>query len=125
MCLQLSALTRLSLQDCGCSSFAGLLCHLPNLAVLALPFNSITSLVGLAQPTTGSKLAVLDVSHNSIATWACSWLQDCTALTALDASCNKIGQPADLQALSRYANPGAHIHVLAGNVSLCSREMFA
>jgi Leucine-rich repeat (LRR) protein len=99
--LQLSVLTRLSLQDCGCSSFAGLLCHLPNLVALALPFNSTTSLEGLAQSATGNKLAVLDVSHNSIRTWAGSWLQGCTALTALDASCNKIAQPADLQALSR------------------------
>jgi hypothetical protein len=101
--LQLDSLTRLSLQDCGCRSFAGLLGYLPSLEVLALPFNKLTSLEGLAQAAPGNKLAQLDVSFNNISAWSSSWLQDCTALTALDASCNHSTQPAELQPLVRCA----------------------
>jgi Leucine-rich repeat (LRR) protein len=97
--LQLDALTRLSLQDCGCSIVSSLLRHLPNLVVLALPFNKLTSLEGLAQSAPGNKLAELDVSHNILSTWSNSWLADCNALTSLDAACNNIEQPADLKPL--------------------------
>lgn len=100
-CLQLHTLTRLSLQDCGLSTFAGLLAHLPSLSVLALPCNSITSLDGLTQSAAGNCLAELDVSHNQISTWSHSWLEGCTALTALDASCNASTQPEDVQPLVR------------------------
>lgn len=100
----LDSLTRLSLQDCGCRNFVGLLGHLPSLVVLDLPFNKLSSLDGLAQAAPGNKLAQLDVSHNNISTWSSTWLQDCTALTALDASCNHSTQPADLQPLVRCAD---------------------
>lgn len=102
--LQLDSLTRLSLQDCGCRSFVGLLGYLPSLVVLALPFNKLSSLEGLAQAAPGNKLAELDVSHNNISAWSGTWLQDCTALTALDASCNHSTQPADLRPLVRCAD---------------------
>jgi Leucine-rich repeat (LRR) protein len=97
--VQLDALTHLALQDCGCSSFASLLRHLPNLVVLALPFNKLTSLTGLAQSAPGNRLAELDVSHNNLSTWSSSWLADCSALTLLDAACNNIQQPTDLKPL--------------------------
>jgi Leucine-rich repeat (LRR) protein len=99
---QLHTLTQLYLQDCGLSSFAGLLRHLPSLSVLALPFNHITSLAGLADGAASNALAELDVSHNQIGLWSESWLADCTALTALDASCNVSTQPGDLQPVVRY-----------------------
>jgi Leucine-rich repeat (LRR) protein len=99
-CLQLQSLTRLSLQDCGCSSFHGLLSHLPSLQELALPFNKLTSLQGLDNAAEGNRLLVLDVSHNSISAWDSTWLAGCSALTSLDLACNSITQPADLQTLS-------------------------
>lgn len=102
--LQLQGLTRLCLPDCGCSHFAGLLSHLPSLVVLALPFNKITSLEGLAVAAPTHKLAELDVSHNRISSWSSAWLSGCVALTTLDASFNATTQPTELLGLTRCAH---------------------
>lgn len=102
VCLQVSCVTRLVLQDCGCPSLQGLLSHLPSLAVLALPFNKLTSLDGLSTAAGSSSLVELDVSHNLLGSWQSRWLEGCNALTSLDASFNIIAQPADLQALARW-----------------------
>jgi len=102
VCLQVSCVTRLVLQDCGCPSLQGLLSHLPSLAVLAMPFNKLTSLDSLSMAAGSSSLVELDVSHNLIGSWQSRWLEGCHALTSLDASFNIIAQPADLRALARW-----------------------